>query len=159
MRICFVCLGNICRSPAAKAYFIHLAEQAGVEVGVDAAGTADYHVGEQPHPSTIAEAARRGIPIQHRGKQFSEEDFDSFDLVIALDSANERDLRDLAPDAHAEAKVIRLGAFEPDVDYDDPSTHRDVLDPWGHGPEVFAAMYDHLERALNGLLVHVQESR
>lgn len=157
MRVCFVCLGNICRSPAAKAVFTHLAAQAGVDVEVDAAGTADYHLGSRPHRSTIAEAQLRGIAIEHRGQQFSAADFDRYDLVVAMDSANEADLLALAPDAGSRGKVVRLGAFDEGADPGDPSTIQDVTDPWGHGPEVFAEMYDHLESALAGLLRRIED--
>lgn len=162
MRICFVCLGNICRSPAAEAAFAHLAAREGVAVEVDSAGTADYHIGDSPHHLTVAEAERRGIPIEHRGQQFTADHFDVYDLVVAMDSSNERDLLDLAEEATdpvaAAGKVVRLGAFEDDVDPDDTSTIRDVRDPWGHGPEVFEAMYDHIDRGLRGLLDHVRTS-
>lgn len=165
MRICFVCLGNICRSPAAEAALVHLADAEGVAVEVASAGTADYHIGERPHELTVAEAQRRGIPIDHRGRQFTAEDFVDYDLVVAMDSANERDLLDLAAEADAAAhgsadsarKVIRFGAFEEDADPQDSSTIRDVRDPWGHGPEVFEAMYDHLDRGLPGILRHVRQ--
>lgn len=161
MRICFVCLGNICRSPAAEAAFAHLAQAEGVEVEVDSAGTADYHIDSAPHHLTLAEAERRGIAIDHRGRQFSAADFDDVDLVVAMDSANERDLLDLARQAGpgAAEKIVRLGSFEDDVDPQDSSTIRDVRDPWGHGPEVFEAMYDHLDQGLRGLLRHVQKQQ
>lgn len=131
------------------------ADERGIEVEVESAGTADYHVGEVPHELTRAEAATRGIPMDHRGQQFTAADFDRFDLVVAMDSANEADLRALAPDRRAAATVVRYGAFEPGADAADPDSIADVADPWGQGPEVFAAMYDHLEAGVDGLLDHI----
>ena len=97
VRICFVCLGNICRSPAAAAVFLARAAAAGIDVTVESAGTGDYHIGEGAHPSTMAEAGRRGITIEHSARQFTVADFDRFDLVVAMDGANRRDLLRLAP--------------------------------------------------------------
>lgn len=132
------------------------ASEHGIEVEVESAGTADYHIGEPPHRLTRAEAATRGIPMDHRGQQFTVDDFARFDLVVAMDHSNEQDLIDLAPDEDAAAKVVRFGTFEDGADARDPSTVRDVRDPWGHGPEVFAAMYDHLEAGMPGLLERVR---
>ncbi|WP_153396868.1 low molecular weight protein-tyrosine-phosphatase [Ornithinicoccus halotolerans] len=157
MRVCFVCLGNICRSPAAKAVLTHLADRAGVEVAVDAAGTSRYHLGEPPHDLAAAEAERRGVLLEHEGQQFTAADFERFDLVVAMDEANELDVLELAPDESARRKVVRLGAFADDASAEDPETVRDVTDPWGHGPEAFTAMYDHLEETVGSLLRHLQQ--
>lgn len=157
MRVCFVCLGNICRSPAAKAVFTKLAEGAGLEVTVDAAGTSRYHLGEPPHELTRAEARGRGLPLEHLGRVFTGADFDRFDLVVAMDRGNEEDLLALAPDGAARRKVVRVGAFAGDVDPGDAASIRDVADPWGLDGEAFAAMYDHLELAAAGLVRRLQE--
>lgn len=154
MRICFVCLGNICRSPAAEAILIHLLEGEYADRGLDdlevaSSGTADYHVGERPHPQSLSEAQRRGIRIEHRGRQFEAEDFAHYDLVVALDGSNEADLLALAPDTDAAGRVVRLGAFASDVD---EVGVQDVADPWGHPDSAYAAMYDHLTELVSGLL-------
>jgi protein-tyrosine phosphatase len=148
VRICFVCLGNICRSPAAAAVFTHLAAEEGIEVTVDSAGTSRYHLGEGPHEHTADEAGRRGIAIHHRARQFTAADFDRFDLVVAMDTANRRDLRRLAPDDDARAKVVMLRSFA-DGDLDVP-------DPWGLPPIAYAEMYDLLDAACRGLVTHVR---
>jgi protein-tyrosine phosphatase len=142
-RICFVCLGNICRSPAAAAVLADLAASAGVEVVVDSAGTSRYHLGEPPHEHTRAEAARRGIPIDHRGRQFTAADFDRFDLVVAMDAENRRDLLALAPDDAARAKVVMLQLDGGDVE---------VPDPWGRPRRAYADMFDLLDGACRRLL-------
>lgn len=159
MRICFVCLGNICRSPAAEAVLVHLLDQeyADRNLGdlvIESAGTADYHVGRPPHEQSVAEAARRRVPIEHQGRQFGSGDFAAYDLVIALDAQNEADLLDLAPDEESAAKVVRLGAFAPDVTEEGV---RDVDDPWGHPDAAYVSMYDHLTDLLRGLLDHLAE--
>jgi len=143
VRVCFVCLGNICRSPAAEAVFADLAAADGVAVEVDSAGTSRYHLDEHPHEHTRAEARRRGIPIDHRGRQFTAGDFDRFDVVVAMDAANRRDLLRLAPDDAARAKVTMLQVAGADVE---------VPDPWGLPPAAYAEMFDLLHEACRDLL-------
>lgn len=146
-RVCFVCLGNICRSPAAAAVFAELAAAEGVDIEVDSAGTSRYHLGEAPHEHTRAEARRRGIAIDHRGRQFTAADFDRFDVVVAMDAVNRRDLMRLAPDDGARAKVTMLQVDGVDVE---------VPDPWGLAPAAYAAMFDLLQDACADLLVRMQ---
>lgn len=149
MRICFVCLGNICRSPAAEAVVRHLAQRDGLDVQVESAGTGPWHVGDPPHEGTRTEAARRGIPVDHVGQQFGPTDFARFDLVVAMDSGNVADLRDLAPDAASRNKVLRLGEFAPDAG---SAGVRDVPDPYGQSQETFRQMFDQVEPACAGLV-------
>jgi protein-tyrosine phosphatase len=147
VRICFVCLGNICRSPAAEAVFAELAAADGVDVTVDSAGTSRYHLGEAPHEHTRDEARRRGIGIDHRGRQFAADDFDRFDVVVAMDAANRRDLLRLAPDDAARAKVTMLQVDGVDVE---------VPDPWGMPPAAYTAMFDLLHDACTDLLARTR---
>ena len=141
--MCFVCLGNICRSPAAQAVFAELAAAEGVAVEVDSAGTSRYHLDEHPHEHTRAEARRRGIPIDHRGRQFTAADFQRFDVVVAMDATNRRDLLRLAPDDAARAKVTMLQVDGVDIE---------VPDPWGLPPSAYAEMFDLLHDACGDLL-------
>jgi low molecular weight protein-tyrosine phosphatase len=150
VRICFVCLGNICRSPAAAAVFAHKAADAGLAVAVESAGTSRYHLGEPAHPNTLAEAAERGIEIEHRARQFTPEDFDRFDLLVAMDDANCRELSRLAPDDGARSKIVLLRSFA-----SDGSGRQDVPDPWGLPPSAYAEMFDIVESACDGLVAHV----
>ncbi len=115
MRICFVCLGNICRSPAAEAVFVALAAQRCdlPALQVESAGTGPWHIGNPPHPHTLIEGERRGTVIDHVGQQFTSEDFHRFDVVIAMDAANVADLEALAPDGPARATIARFGSFAP----------------------------------------------
>ena len=133
--------------------FTHLSAADGVEVTVDSAGTSRYHLGEGPHEHTVAEAGRRGIAMDHRARQFIAGDFDRFDLVVAMDAANHRDLLRLAPDDDARAKVVMLRSF---ADGADAAGDLDVPDPWGRPPAAYAEMYDLLDAACRGLVEHVR---
>jgi protein-tyrosine phosphatase len=148
-RISFVCLGNICRSPTAEAVMRHLVEEAGLadRIHVDSAGTADYHIGARPDRRALAELARRGVPVDHRGQQFGPDDFDRFDLVIAMDRANLADLRRIAPDAEAAAKVRLLREWDPEAAGD-----LEVPDPYYGGDEGFVEVFDMVERSCRALL-------
>ena len=127
--------------------FADRAAAAGLEVAVESAGTSRHHLGEGPHAHTLAEARRRGIAIDHRARQFTGEDFDRFDLVVAMDSVNHRDLLRLAPDDVARAKVVMLRAGE-----------ADVPDPWGHPPAAYGEMFDILDEACAALVERVGAS-
>ena len=124
--------------------FADRAAAVGLEVTIDSAGTSRYHLGESPHAHTLAEARRRGIVIDHRARQFTSEDFDRFDLVVAMDSVNHRDLLRLAPDDAARAKVVMLRAGA-----------ADVPDPWGRPPAAYGEMFDILEEACAALVERV----
>jgi len=97
-RILFTCLGNICRSPAAEAVFASLAQADGVTVVTDSAGTSDWHVGDPPYAPMQAAAKARGYDLsQLRARQFVAADFERFDLLIAMDAKNQRDMENLRP--------------------------------------------------------------
>lgn len=155
-RILFVCLGNICRSPTAEGVCRHLAGERGLdgEVVVDSAGTAGWHVGDAPDRRAVAAARDRGIDITGlRGRQVATHDFERFDLLLAMDADNHRDLLDLAPDGTARAKVRLLREFDTAAV---AAGDLEVPDPYYGGPEGFAAVYDAIEAACNGLLDHLE---
>jgi protein-tyrosine phosphatase len=106
--VLFVCLGNICRSPLAEGAFRHEARAIGLEVVADSAGTGGWHAGEPPDPRAIAAARRQGVDIAgQRARQVKAEDFRRFDLVLALDHDNLRNLRALMPkDATAQLGLL-----------------------------------------------------
>lgn len=154
MRIMTVCLGNICRSPAAESVLLHRLREVGLDhVQVTSAGTADYHVGERPHDLSVAEGERRGYAFATRGIQFEDTHFDDADLVLAMDASNESDLLGLARTSQDRAKIVRLGAFASDA----ADGVQDVPDPWGHPAEAYTAMYDQIEDAVDGLVRALQE--
>jgi protein-tyrosine phosphatase len=155
MKICFVCLGNICRSPTAHGVMARLVEDAGLdqEIAIDSAGTADYHVGELPDERSRAAARRRGVELTHRARQFTRADLDRFDLVVAMDSQNLQRLQQLAQGRTAPPLVL-LRSFDPTA-----APGAEVPDPWGGGEDGFEEVLDQCERACAGLLAHVRERR
>ena len=158
-RLCFVCLGNICRSPTAEAVMATLVAGAGLDhlVEVDSAGTGGWHVGDPPDPRAVAAAAQRDIAMAHlRGRQFTPRDFDRFDLVLAMDHDNLRDLRDLAPDGAAADRVHLLRWFDPARrDHDPLGYDHAVPDPYYGGADGFDLVLDLVDAACRGLLDHL----
>jgi protein-tyrosine-phosphatase len=141
IRVLFVCLGNICRSPMAQGLFAHLAEQRGLahRFEVDSAGTAAYHQGEPPDARTVAVLRGRGVALDHRARQVQADDFEAFDWVIAMDAANLRALRGRCP----EPLRGRLHLAR------DPIGGGDVDDPYYGGAEGFERNFEELTRALD----------
>jgi protein-tyrosine phosphatase len=153
LRLCFVCLGNICRSPTAHGIMAHLVAEAGLadRVAVESAGTGGWHVGEPPDPRTVAAARRRGVPLRSLAQQFGPGDFARHDLILAMDGRNHRDLLAMAPDAAARAKVRLFRSFDPDA-----PAHAEVPDPYYGGADGFDQVYDVCHAACRGLLAHVE---
>jgi protein-tyrosine phosphatase len=120
-------------------------------VTVDSAGTGGWHVGELPDPRTRAAAARRGIELDHRGRQFRRDDFARFDLILAMDAANHRALLSMAPDADAKAKVRLLRSYDPAA-----PEGAEVPDPYYGGGDGFERVLDICEAACAGLLAEVK---
>jgi protein-tyrosine phosphatase len=154
VRICFVCLGNICRSPTAEAVMRHLVAEAGLggSIAIASAGTGDWHVGEPRDRRSQSVGRTRGIPLGGTAQQFTASDFDRFDHVIAMDRSNRDDLVRMARDERDRAKVRLLRSFDPEADKD-----ADVPDPYYGGPHGFENVFDICERACRGLLAHVRE--
>jgi protein-tyrosine phosphatase len=153
--VSFVCMGNICRSPTAEAIMRHLVGEAGLEdtIDVDSAGTGDWHVGEERDRRSRAVAKRRGMPIEGPARQFQGEDFARFDLVLALDEENARDLRRLAPSDEARSKIHLLREFDPEA-----PKGASVPDPYYGGPEGFEHVFDICLSACRGLLAHLRRT-
>lgn len=152
MRILFVCLGNICRSPTAEGIARELARREAPELALefDSAGTADYHVGEPPDPRTIEAGRRRGYDLSGlRARQFSRDDFDRFDLVLAMDEANLADLRALAPNG-VEPKLF--------MDFAPHATTREVPDPYYGKASGFDGVIDLVEEGARGLIAAVRKA-
>jgi len=155
VRVCFVCLGNICRSPTAEAVMKHLVRQAGLErvIHIESAGTGDWHVGEMRDQRSRATGEARGIPLAGRARQFTAADFPRFDYVVAMDSSNRDDLAKMAPDAAARAKVSMLRAHEDGVADSDPA---DVPDPYYGGSRGFEDVFDICQGACAGFLARLR---
>lgn len=151
MRILFVCLGNICRSPTAEAVFRHRLETAGLaeRVMVDSAGTGDWHVGKAPDRRTCQAGAARGYQLAHlRARQFVAEDFQRFDLILAMDEAN-----------LAHLSSLRGSSVEPEIDLflrrGGLPVH-EVPDPYYGGAEGFEQVIDLIEQGSDRLLESVR---
>lgn len=151
--VCFVCTGNICRSPMAEAVLRDLATRHGVadRLRVVSAGIGDYHVGEPTDPRAVAALQRRGYPDgDQRAKQFESDWFDTFDLVVALDRGQSRALTSWAPDAVARSKVRLLLSFDPDAGA------LDVPDPYYSDDAAFDHALDQIESATARLFRQIQ---
>lgn len=157
--ILFVCLGNICRSPAAEGIFLHRARERGIaeRFRVDSAALGPWHAGERPDPRTIAEAQRRGIHLPSIARQIRAEDFERFDLIVFMDAQNRAGLlKRGAP----EAKMRAMGSFAAGAARGAAAgPHAEVADPYEHGPEAFVRMFDHLEELVAGMLAELAPAR
>lgn len=149
IRVLFVCLGNICRSPAAEEVMRRAVIQAGQQQRwtLDSAGTGRWHVGDLPDRRMRIHARRRGYELTHICRQVRTSDFSDFDLIIGMDDANVCDLRELAPSIEAADKVVAMGAFM------DPAMGFDyVPDPYYEGADGFERVLDLLAVACQRLL-------
>ena len=158
MRVLFVCLGNICRSPTAEGVMRHLLREEGLEdrVVLDSAGTGGWHVGAAPDERATAAARGRGITLEGAARTVGAADFDDWDLLIAMDRDNERELLHRAPDEEARAKVRLLRSFDPE------SVARgelEVPDPYYGGDRGFETVLDMVEAACRGLIDEICEPR
>lgn len=153
-RILFVCLGNICRSPAAEGIMRQKVKERGLSsvFDIDSAGTYGGHAGNLPDSRMRAHAARRGYRLEHRSRPITTDDFDRFDLIIGMDDMNIENLRRLAPDADAWTKIHRM------TDYSRRYAHDHVPDPYYSGADGFELVLDLLEDACDGLLDHLIEA-
>ena len=151
MKILFVCMGNICRSPTAEGVFRRVVRERAPQlpIEIDSAGTHDYHVGEPPDARAIAAAARRGIDLRGlRARQVQDDDFAAFDLIVAMDRNNRAALVERSP---AEFHP-RIRSF---MEFAASSTVEDVPDPYYGGPLGFEQVLDLAEEASLGLLEEV----
>ena len=152
MRILFVCLGNICRSPTAEVVFRAVAQRDAPDLTleVDSAGTAGYHIGELPDQRTRQAAARRGYDMSAlRARIVEAEDFEHFDLILAMDRENLRTLERRAP-AQARDRLRLFLEFAPDAGVSE------VPDPYYGGPNGFEDVLDLIEAASRGLVEHLR---
>jgi protein-tyrosine phosphatase len=158
MRILFVCMGNICRSPTAEGVMRGLLRDAGLEgaVEIESAGTGGWHAGEPPDARAAEAAGRRGVVLEGAARQVIRADFEAFDLLVAMDRENLRELLALAPDEEAAEKVRLLREFDPaSADAGD----LDVPDPYYGGERGFERVLDLVDAACRGLLTELRAAR
>jgi protein-tyrosine phosphatase len=148
IRVVFVCLGNICRSPLGEGVFRHLVEQKGLAdyFTIDSAGTASYHVGELPDPGSRHVAKKHGISLDGQyARQFTTDDVTRWDYVIAMDASNHSNIMKVGA---LTGKLHLLREF-------DPEGPGDVPDPWARGDEAFLETYTIIRRSCEKLLEHI----
>lgn len=146
--ILFVCLGNICRSPAAEGIMRDITARHG-DSGrwtIDSAGTGRYHIGDLPDRRMRIHARQRGIELTHHCRQVTAGDFDHFDIIIGMDASNIEDLRDIAPSPESEKKIVPMAGF-----FSQGSRYDYVPDPYYEGAEGFELVLDLLEDACANL--------
>jgi len=152
IRVLFVCMGNICRSPTAHGVFRHLVAQQGLThlIEIDSAGTHAYHVGEPPDRRAQSTATARGIELADlRARRVAASDFEQFDYILAMDRDNYEILLSDCP-AEAQAKVYLFLEFAPEVG------HKEVPDPYYGGQKGFERVFDMVEAAARGLLADIE---
>ncbi|MEE1208054.1 MAG: low molecular weight protein-tyrosine-phosphatase [Muribaculaceae bacterium] len=149
VRVLFVCLGNICRSPAAEGVMRAMAEADGVadKWEIDSAGTGGWHVGDLPDKRMRIHARRRGYELTHICRQIRSTDFDNFDLIIGMDAENLRNLQRMAPTVEAERKIVPMALF-----VDRAMRYDYIPDPYYEGAEGFELVLDLLESGCRHLL-------
>jgi protein-tyrosine phosphatase len=153
-KILFVCLGNICRSPSAEGIMNHLIQQYHLDgkIMCDSAGTASYHIGKPPD-ARMTEAARiQGIELQGAARQFKRQDFEDFDLILAMDRDNYADILSLDRDGSYQHKVKLM------CDFCRRHSDLEVPDPYYGGPEGFNYVIDLLLDACDGLIQEIRSS-
>jgi protein-tyrosine phosphatase len=154
MKLLFVCLGNICRSPAAENIMNHLAAKSSLssEIECDSAGTANYHSGNPPDRRMQAAAVKRNIPMKGSARQFTKADFTAFDLILAMDRENYQNILALDPQKQYRDKVKLM------CDFATQHPDQEVPDPYFGGAEGFDYVIDLLTDACGGLLSEIKSS-
>ncbi len=146
MKILFVCLGNICRSPLAHGILQQRVEELGLDWTIDSAGTGSWHIGEEPDPRSVATAADRGLDITYqRARQFEKADFERFDLILTMDRSNYRNVIGMAKADHHRQKVKMT------LDYLYPGKEMEVPDPYWDD-DGFEQVYEMLAAAIDRLI-------
>ena len=152
MKVLFVCLGNICRSPMAEGVLRSKAEEKGFSIEIDSCGTGDWHAGESPDDRAQKCMKDHGYDISDlRARQFRTEDFDRFDHIFVMDKENYKNVVNLAPTNEHKSKVNLF------LNMSHPSENRVVPDPYFGGPEGFNHVYDMLAEAADAFLIEKNE--
>ncbi len=152
-KICFVCLGNICRSPTAEGIFQHLVNERGLQpyFYVDSSGTSAYHIGEPANSKSQKVANEHGVQLNSRARKFVAADLDEFDLILAMDHENYDNINGLDNDGSRAEKVLMMREFDPQPD------SKAVPDPYYGGMDGFQNVFDVLKRSCETLLDELEK--
>ena len=153
LNVCFVCLGNICRSPLAEGVFQDLVLRKGLadKINIDSAGTSSWHQGEAADERMSRTAEQRGIQLTSRARQFTGGDFNRFDIVLAMDHTNMERLRNLRPEKEIKDKLFLFRSFDPQN-----KGNLEVPDPYYGGEQGFNHVFEIVERTCPKLLEHIR---
>jgi protein-tyrosine phosphatase len=152
VKVLFVCLGNICRSPLAEGIFNQHVFSRGLQdyMSADSAGTSGWHIGELPDNRSIQIAREHGIHLTHRGRKLTPDDLKHFDYIIAMDGENLHDIHFLRNSYdHGRASVSKM------LDFDNKATGGDVPDPYYGGQDGFKKVYNLLDESISNLIDHI----
>lgn len=152
-KICFVCLGNICRSPTAEGIFQHLVNERGLQpwFDIESAGTSAYHIGERANSKSREVANRYGIDLLSRARRFEPEDLEEFDLILAMDHENLRNLKSYDTTGRYNDKIRLIREFDPQPE------NQAVPDPYYGGMDGFQNVFEVLKRSCEALLNELEE--
>ncbi|MDQ7075240.1 MAG: low molecular weight protein-tyrosine-phosphatase [Gammaproteobacteria bacterium] len=154
IKVLFVCMGNICRSPTAEGVFTQLVSEAGLSdrFEIDSAGTHSYHIGKKPDKRAQEAALQRGLDLSGlRGREVYKEDFAYFDYILAMDKDNLRDLKLISPKAEFEGKIHLF------LDFSEQASESEVPDPYYGGDQGFEHVLDLVQQASVGLLAQIRQ--
>jgi len=154
INVLFVCLGNICRSPMAEAVFNGLLKEQHLQnqIQCDSAGTSDYHIGEAPDKRTMEVVLLKKLALAHKGRQFSADDFEAYNYIIAMDEDNKKNILRLESSATQKSyKVFLMREFE------DKAQNLNVPDPYWSGTDGFIEVYEILWRSCQNLLDYIKK--
>lgn len=152
-KICFVCLGNICRSPTAEGVFQHLVNERGLQsyFYIDSAGTSAYHIGEPANSKSQWVANQQGVQLNSKARRFEKADLEEFDLILAMDHENLKNINQLNGNPGYSDKIKLLREFDPDPE------DKAVPDPYYGGMDGFQRVFDVIKRSSGALLDQLED--